>query len=111
MAAESGRLRRQMPSSLAVFAAVLWTRPRFRKISICILEDCILVAVAHLAVQVGLAIRGRGTDFFFDRALMDVTVRRILLYHRPHTMTVSLSVLYGAGTRPRTQVTRPLLRP
>ena len=67
---------------LAVLSAVLRIWPRLRKIRVRILEHFILIAVAQLALQIRLAVGGGHAGFFFNRALLEITIRVILFWHR-----------------------------
>jgi hypothetical protein len=82
-AAPRSALRRHAPNRiLAVLSAVLRIRPRLREICVGILEHFILIAVTQLALQVGVAVGGGHAGFFFNRSLLEITVRVILFWHR-----------------------------
>ena len=87
---------------LAVLSTVLRTIAGFRKVSIRVLEQLILVPVALLTLQVRLAVRGGHGGFLFDCTLVHIAVW-VLFWHRPRKMRKSAAALSSGPeiVRPR----------
>jgi hypothetical protein len=80
--APSNTERKQAPrKKLAMLSTVLRTIAGFRKVSVRILKQLILVPMAQLTLQVRLAIRGGHSGFFFDRTLVQIAVWMFLFWH------------------------------
>ena len=101
--APSNTERQQAPSrNLAALSAVLRIIAGFRKVTVRVLEQLILVPVAQLALQVRFAVRGGHGRFLFDCTLVHIAVW-VLFWHRPRKMRKSAAALSSGPeiVRPR----------